>query len=110
MKKKKRLVCGVGINDADYAVSKRTELNPINGVRRQRVDWLCPHYAEWVAMLKRCKRNTSYSVCKEWLLFSNYRAWSITQTWFGTLKVSGFVYSASNCSFTNPLDAINISK
>ena len=83
MEKKKRLVCGVGINDADYAVTK-SEIFEVDGVRKYKMVWICPYYKTWTGMLERCyseayqKRRTTYkgcSVCEEWLTFSNFRAW-----------------------------------
>lgn len=78
----RKRVLGVAINDADYMVSIK-----VNG------KWVqCPFYLRWSNMLKRCyyeryrKSNSSYKGCtvsKEWLLFSNFKAWMEEQEWEG---------------------------
>lgn len=65
-----KLVCGVGINDADY------KIRPIvNGIKI-----VCPIYQAWDSMLKRCySKNYSFSssiVCDEWLIFSSFKRWA----------------------------------
>jgi len=81
-RKKDKLVYGVGVNDADYAV---TGYVMRDGRRKQT---LCPIYAKWKDMLKRCycekaiKRRPTYTecyVCDSWLYFSNFRDWVISQ-------------------------------
>lgn len=109
MIKKTKLVCGVGINDADYPVY-RTHMEG----GRQVVDWKCPFYEKWGSMLKRCysekqlKRGSSYrgcTVCDDWLNFSNFRDWMEQQDWGGKqldkdLLVEGSkVYSPDTCIF-----------
>jgi len=85
MPKTKRLVRGIGINDADYVVAKAKQINGTS----KRV-WTCPYYKTWGDMLTRCylkrylKRNPSYTgskVCIEWLIFSNFRNWMRQQQW-----------------------------
>ena len=70
----KRLVSGVGTNDADYATQPR-----INGKQLK-----CPAYIIWCCMLDRCyntgfhPRRPTYvgtSVVESWLRFSNFREW-----------------------------------
>lgn len=70
----RKLVHGVGVNDADYITRPL-----INGKRVT-----CPSYRRWKNMLKRayCKdeqrRFPSYigcTVCKEWLVFSVFDKW-----------------------------------
>lgn len=78
----KKLVCGVGVNDASYAV------NPlING--KQVMCWI---YKKWKSMIHRCydskiqARQPAYigcSVCEEWLTFSNFKLWMEAQDWQG---------------------------
>ncbi len=77
------LVCGVGINDADYVVRRR---NPDGSY------WLCPYYHRWTNILIRCynkfsleKRPTyvGCSVCPEWIYFMNFRSWMEKQGWEG---------------------------
>lgn len=71
---RRRLVCGVGINDADYNTS-----STVDGKKVQ-----CIAYRKWQAMLSRCysdgyhSLNPSYvgcNVCDEWLIFSNFKRW-----------------------------------
>lgn len=96
------LVKGVGINDAEYVV------NPtINGIRVP-----CKIYLKWKNMLERCycekfhKRNPAYigcTVCKEWLTFSNFKAWIDAQDWEGKeidkdlLFIGNKIYSPDRC-------------
>ena len=70
---RRKLVYGVGINDADYVV------NPTVGGRRV----ICRFYQSWLCMLTRCysvkslKSHPEYvgcSVCDEWLAFSAFKA------------------------------------
>jgi len=84
-----RLVFGVGINDADYFTQK-FETIEVNGKIKQKRVWICPYYQAWGSMLKRCysakykDKNPTYkgcSVSEEWLLFSSFRAWMVTQDW-----------------------------
>lgn len=67
-----RLVFGVGINDADYAVQPK-----INGVQV-----CCLFYRKWKNMLERCYypkelvKHPTYQgcvVCDEWIYFSNFK-------------------------------------
>lgn len=80
MEKTTTLVCGVGINDANYAVTSKVEGKQIR----------CPYYERWQHMIKRAydpKLHLQYPTYKEvtihksWLVFSNFRAWMITQDW-----------------------------
>ena len=48
-----KLVCGVGINDADYATQK-VETIEVDGVRKRKTVWVCPFYRVWVNMINRC--------------------------------------------------------
>jgi len=74
IRKKNKLVCGVGINDADY------EVQPI--INGKRV--MCPFYAKWVGMLERCysekfqNKWPTYIGCYvilDWIYFSNFKYW-----------------------------------
>lgn len=106
MARPKRLLCGVGINDSDYAIAKT-----VDGKRK-----LCPIYQVWASMIKRChceifhKENPSYtecSVCDEWLIFSNFKKWMDNQDWRGKeldkdLIIKGNkVYSPETCAFVD---------
>lgn len=99
----KRLVRGVGINDADHKILRKE-----NG----KTVWRCPFYVKWMGMLMRCY-STKYqvtcptykgcSVSIDWLTFSNFKRWMETQAWEGKaldkdLLVQGNkVYSSDTC-------------
>lgn len=79
MRKRNKLLSGVGINDLDY---------PIVGADGER----CPFYETWASMLKRCyslkfqQRFPSYKDCNvhsDWLYASNFKSWMETQDWEG---------------------------
>lgn len=91
-----KLVRGVGLNDTNYK-----KLG-------------CPFYQRWCDMLTRCysdKFKANYpsyegvSVCKEWLTFSNFKAWMEKQNWEGRsldkdiLTPNNKVYGPMNCRF-----------
>ena len=102
-----KFVCGVGINDADYNISRSLD---------GRIIWRCPFYVVWSSMLVRCYsekeklRLPTYKdckVCDEWLIFSNFKAWMETQDWEGKdldkdlLKEGNKVYSPEICIFVD---------
>lgn len=101
---KRVLIHGVGVNDTDYKPSIK-----INGRKVS-----CPYYARWCHMLERCysqaslKARPTYkncTVCDEWLIFSNFRAWMIKQDWQGKeldkdiLAKENKIYSPDTCIF-----------
>jgi len=111
--KAKKLVCGVGINDANYAVYKYEAIE-VDGVLKQNRVWICPYYRTWTSMLNRCYSSKSQeirptykgcSVSEEWLSFSNFRRWMEKQEWEGMqldkdlLFEGNKVYSAETCIF-----------
>lgn len=90
-----KLVCGVGWNDANYEVQPRGEAP-------------CPYYKTWARMLHRITSHKNYlsvSICKDWLVFSNFKGWMTNQPWQGRdldkdLKVLGSKeYSPETCAF-----------
>ena len=112
MVKPKRLVYGVGINDADYVVQKWETIGYVNGKQKQKLIWICPYYSAWKSMLKRCysskyqdKRPTykGCSVSDEWLTFSVFKVWMEKQDWEGKqldkdlLFEGNKIYSADTC-------------
>ena len=88
---KRKLVYGVGINDADYKVT-----NIVEGKKTS-----CPYYVKWTSMLERGysstfkKRYQSYfdvSVCKEWHTFSTFKQWMMKQDWQGLELDKDMIY------------------
>jgi len=106
--RKKGLVEGVGVNDADYLV---TEYLSISGKRT--LSWICPFYKTWKSMIVRAyspnykKDNPTYtfvSVKSDWLTFSNFKVWMETQDWEGNhldkdILGDGKLYSSETCCF-----------
>lgn len=103
-RKSGKLLHGVGLNDADYAVCPRE-----NG----KIVW-CKFYRVWSSMLWRCYSKTKdvnsptykgVQVCEEWLRFSNFKAWMEKQDWEGKeldkdlLIEDNKIYSPSTCVF-----------
>lgn len=102
--RKRRMMFGVGVNDSDYIVTANKKKNRAE----------CLYFRCWRNMLMRCyyegfqKRKPSYkgcAVCDEWLTFTVFKRWMITQDWEGKqidkdIKVKGNkVYGPDSCSF-----------
>ena len=102
----KKLVQGVGINDAPYIV--KTRLGAGSGT------WTCPYYEVWESMLLRTydvkfkekqKTYQDVTVCNEWLSFMNFREWMESQDWKtkeldkDILLKGNKIYSAETCIF-----------
>lgn len=92
-----KLVYGAGTND-------------LTGNRKSKI------YNAWANMIERCysprfhERYPTYvgcSVCEEWLLFSNFKTWMISQDWEGKcldkdiLFPGNKVYSPETCAFVS---------
>lgn len=101
----RKLVEGVGINDADYDVTVNS-----NGKQISK----CHFYSTWQNMLKRCynagyiTRFPSYmgcSVCDEWKYFTKFKAWMEQQDYINKeldkdlLVRSNKLYSPATCVF-----------
>lgn len=112
----RRLVYGVGINDADYVIERR-EYSVVNGKKIAKLVWRCPYYEKWTTMLKRCysekylKLKPTYedvSCCEDWFIFSNFKTWMEQQDWEGKhldkdlLVFGNTVYSPTTCVFITP--------
>lgn len=78
---KEKKVYGVGINDADYQVSRKV---PLKGGGHK--VWTCPIYKTWKRMIERCfspirhKSQPTYMECNiadEWIVFSCFRDWAV---------------------------------
>lgn len=104
---KRRLVCGVGINDADYNVVTKFP----DGSQKMDI-----FYQTWKSMLSRCyskkciERRPTYvgcSVCEEWHLFSNFKSWMEQQDYEGKaldkdlIVQNNKVYSKTTCVFVS---------
>lgn len=109
-----RLVCGAGVNDADYAVViKETIGQTKDGKRMQKQIWFCPFYRKWASMLNRCygekyhsrKTYTECSIVDEWKYFMTFRDWMEKQEWEGKeldkdlLFPGNKVYGPDTCVF-----------
>jgi len=107
----RRLLYGVGVNDADYIVKPTIDGKQV----------VCPYYRKWQSMLTRCycaKFQSEYptyigcTLVKEWLIFSNFKAWMINQDWQNKVLDKDILvqgnkrYSPETCLFVNP--AINL--
>lgn len=103
--KAKKLVYGVGVNDADYPVYVR---------QTEGKAWRCPFHTRWTSMLCRAysdvfhKRYPTYRGCRvdsEWHTFSKFKLWMESQDWQGNhldkdiLVEGNKIYSASTCVF-----------
>ena len=105
------MVCGAGINDADYVVEQKYL---VDGKRKTL--WRCTIYRAWTKMLERCY-NRAYqakyptyvgcSVAHEWLNFSAFRAWMVNQDHDGKhldkdiLLPGNKVYGPDTCVFVS---------
>lgn len=110
--------CGIGINDADYITDRKEVIaNPLTGEEKV-VHTRCIFFTTWRDMLYRCySENLRYkyptykdcTVCEEWHLFSNFKAWMETQDWEGNnldkdiLYPGNKIYSPETCVFVSKL-------
>lgn len=116
--KNKKLVQGVGMNDANYAVQRFETIGYIDGKQKQKLVWFCPYYKVWKSMIERCysakyqERQPTYvgcSVSDEWLTFSNFKSWMEKQDWEGKqldkdlLFEGNKLYNPETCVFVSPM-------
>lgn len=102
----KKLIYGVGVNDADYATQPM-----VYGAR-----YHCAFYETWKGTIRRVsaeirEKRPSYkdvTICNEWLTFSNFRRWMVSKNWYGRhldkdLLTAGSrkIYSPSTCVFVS---------
>lgn len=107
----KKLVYGVGINDADYFTQT---FEKVNGVARH--SFACPYYKRWSEVLKRCYSKKAQAsrpdyvgclICDEWKTFSKFKLWMESQDWKGKeldkdiLVVGNRIYSPETCAFVD---------
>lgn len=112
--KTRKLVYGVGTNNADYVVRKNETIGYVDGKRKRKLVWKCPYYSVWASMLERCysdklqDRCPTYkgcSVSNEWLTFTNFKSWMEKQDFDGleldkdVLIKGNKVYSPETCMF-----------
>lgn len=80
----KKLICGIGVNDADYVIKRAVKYKDEKGKSRSKLMWSCRVYSSWKSMIERVygtkplnSRPTyiSVSICKDWLIFSNFKKW-----------------------------------
>ncbi len=102
----RKLIYGVGINDAWYVVRPEVGGKYYN----------CPYYKRWHSMIERGyphrfkEKYPTYkdcTVCEEWHTFSNFRAWMEKQDWEGKqldkdiILPDNKVYSPETCVFVS---------
>ena len=105
--KVRKLIYGVGVNDADYVVQPK-----ING----KTVWSCLFYRRWYKMMERCYSERFHetfptyvecSVDNQWHSFMNFKSWMETQDWEGNqldkdiLVEGNKVYSPDTCVFVD---------
>ena len=116
--KPRKLVYGVGVNDAEYVTQKVEEIGYVDGKRKRRQVWVCPYHRTWKAMLERCysakcqERQPTYvgcTVAEEWHTFSRFKEWMELQEWEGMqidkdlLIVGNKVYGPERCIFVTQM-------
>jgi hypothetical protein len=78
-----KLIYGVGINDAEYAVYKTDWSSG-----KQMISWVCPYYSKWIKILQRCycakylKLRPTYEGCEieeSWKKFTVFKLWVDSQ-------------------------------
>lgn len=108
----RKLVYGIGVNDSDYLTTETIDNKKV----------VCPYYLAWKSMLMRCYcekfklKQPAYigcSVCKDWQIFSNFRAWMEVQDWESKeldkdiINPGNKVYCEENCVFvTREINAL----
>lgn len=101
---KRKLVFGIGINNADYVVKPE-----VNGKQVT-----CKFYVKWCDMLRRCYSSKLHEkfptykdciVCAEWIYFSNFKAWMESEDWRSKdldkdlIYPGNKIYSPKSCCF-----------
>lgn len=101
------MVYGVGINDAEYKVSRKENGKEV---------WRCPFYNQWKNMLARCYskaylkqdgKRLGSSVDERWHSFNDFKQWMEKQNWEGNqldkdlLSPGNMNYSPDTCMFVS---------
>lgn len=112
MSKKIKKVAGVGINDANYAITKYAM---VDGKRKK--IWECPIYRKWFNLLQRCYHVNSegesffpnyvgHTVDPRWYKFSDFKAWVEAQVGWESMELDkdllvpgNTVYGPDTCIF-----------
>ena len=109
--KLRKLICGVGINDAPYAT--------FLGYTPEGKQIRCPFYIRWRSLIQRCYseanwkriKNAKYEFCEvvcEWHRFTNFKSWMEKQDWEGKhldkdiLVPGNTIYGPDTCMFIPP--------
>ena len=115
--KLRKLICGVGINDAPYST--------LLGYTEDGKQIRCPFYMRWKSLIQRCYsetnwkqtskrgylKNAQYEFCEvveEWHTFSTFKSWMEKQDWEGKhldkdiLVPGNTVYGPDTCMFIPP--------
>lgn len=83
VRKRNRLIYGVGFVDIDYEVTRSENVGG-----KHKIVWICPYYSKWSGMLERCysgkwlNKHQSYLGCAvhpSWLYLSNFIKWVDSQ-------------------------------
>jgi hypothetical protein len=102
---------GVGINDSTTPVTRCNYIIGRCGIKKPGKAWTCPFYKKWASMINRCYSKTykadnpryhGVTVCEEWLRFSTFKAWVLSQDHEGRqiIRTEGSsVYSPDTCTF-----------
>lgn len=108
--KNRKLLYGVGINDANYPVQ---EMSVNSQGKTERLS-TCPYYSRWYDILRRCynkkalKSHPTYKDCfisEDWKVFSNFKQWMGKQDWEGKYLDKDLIvkgnkeYSENTCIF-----------
>lgn len=103
-------VCGIATNDANYV----TQIKETIQDGKQKLVWKCPAYSAWKSMIERGYSHKykehwptyqNVSVCNDWLLFSNFMRWWMSNNVRGwqlekdILKKGNLVYSPESCVY-----------
>ena len=115
--KRRKLICGVGINDAPYST--------FLGYTQEGKQIRCPFYIKWKSLIQRCYsetnwkqtnkhgylKNAQYEFCEvvdEWHRFTNFKSWMEKQDWEGKhldkdiLVPENTIYGPDTCMFIPP--------
>lgn len=96
----RKLLCGIGVNDADYKVLDSAQYEK-DGKTKTIFFFKCHYHSVWKGIFDRCYssyRTTKYpsyegcSVDPEWIYFSNFRKWMADQVESGMSDAGDKLY------------------